>query len=230
LNTAIVNYGTALQMLASPDLIDAKTFDKLATDLNGNIAQAATLLDVTEFLIGTEKFKADGIALFSTIAAEAARGIIEQHRKNQLINILKENQQKIAAVSAIGYQGASNLGSALRNEYGPRATTMALLSSGLTANRGLDPSATEQSRRKAFEQLMALNKLFVTELEAIDTLHRAYETLPLAHAGMTMELEKPSTGWAAIQELFREGQRLYALYEELRKANEKAAKQPEQKQ
>ncbi|MFP5223626.1 MAG: hypothetical protein ACLGSA_15145 [Acidobacteriota bacterium] len=224
LNTALISYGTALQMLASPDLVDSKTFDKLRTDLNGNLIQAAKQFGVTSVMVGTEQFKVEGFALFTTISTEAGRGIIEQRRKNQLVRILKENQSQIAAVAALGYEGASNLGTELRNEYGLLAESLVYQSSGFSSNRTPSPSSNESSRRKAFDQLMALNKLFATNLEVIDALHRAYSTLPAAHTALSMDLESSTTGWAAMQDIFREGQRLFAIYNELAKANQVASK------
>lgn len=223
LNTSQSEYGAAMEALADPELVDPETFDKMRSDLNANLRAAGKALGVTEVVVREKPFKVDGFALFSTLTVEAARSMIEQQRQDRLIALIGEHQPQVEAVAEMGRQGVHILGLALWQEYTLKSQTLVKASLGQRPDGQRDPGATAQSRRSAIEQIIALDQRFTTELEALDSMERAYRALPAAHAALAKSIKQPATGLAAVRELYDAGSRLHAAYEELRKANEAAA-------
>jgi len=223
-NTALVEYGKAMQALASPDLVSAEAFDTMRTDLNSNLKQAAGAFGVQTVELSSGSFKVDGFALFSTIGIETMRNIFEQRRKDTLIDLIHNQQQAMDAVSKLGIEGISILRTNLRNEYNNVYSIVENEAAGYTSKRITSSSVNKETRKKAAERLVAMNKAYSNEIQVLDALNIAYEKLPKAHAELAVNLQKPGSPLDAISAIYNEAKRIYTAYEALRKQNEGSSK------
>lgn len=117
LNSSLVNYAAALLQLASPDLLDPETFNKLATDLNANLGKALPALGVTP--------PAQGVAIFSTAATAAFRVYLQNKQRSALVDALTKNQGAIQNTAGLGSDAILLTVRAVRNEYNQRSTALA---------------------------------------------------------------------------------------------------------
>lgn len=223
-NSALVEYGKAMQALASPDLVSAEAFDAMRTELNGNLKKAAKAFGVEQVSLGSGSFKVDGFALFSTISIETMRNTFEQRRKDMLIDLIHKQQQTMEAVSKLGLEGINILWSNLRNEYNRMYSLVEYEAAGYTSRRIISSSVNKKTRKEAAERLVAMNKAYSNEIRVLDALHIAYDKLPKAHAELAVNLQKPGSPLDAISDIYNEAKRLYTAYEALRKQNEGSSK------
>jgi len=198
-NDALVTYAGLLVELAAPELVDAERFDAMARDLNGNLRAAAAQLGVGE--AGAEQ----GIALFSTAASAAARAYIEGHRQRQLLALLEETQKQVEVWSA-------RLVRAM--EIAGRSTTASYQSRSIALAREI-PGANDSTRRKRIAALLELNDRYTSRLRALAGLAHAYASLTVAHNEVRAAVERPGFDLATVENLFRTGKELNALYAEL---------------
>jgi type II secretory pathway pseudopilin PulG len=208
LNTVIVEYAGLLAQLASPDLVKPETFDKLATDLNGNLRSAVTALG------GSPPNKE--IAIFSTAAAAGFKAYVQHKQKSALLKALQDNQSTIEEVAEMGAKAVQTTAAAFWNEY--RNT-----SKGFTdalARSGTPPAA----RQVAYRGLVDLDDKFIKELSALRGLHESYKALPAAHRELAAGITDPALGFPAIQEIGQRGRDLLRLYEQLSKEDKKDEK------
>ncbi len=201
LNNAVNGYAQLLVQLASPDLVDAKTFDQLAKDLNGNLRDATVTLGMT----GANN---KDIAIFSTIAAESALAFIESRRQSALVRVIEVNQTTIVEISAAGRSAIKRTAIALRSEYDQRST-------------GIANAIAGGERTSKVRELVDLNDRFIVQLGVLRTLDKSYLTLPRAHAELAEGLRHPKLTLDMVRQLYENGQHLYRLSQELTKAESK---------
>jgi len=200
LNTSLVDYAAALAQLASPGLLKPETFDKLASDLNGNLRKALPALGVSDP-------SSKDIAIFSTAATAAFRAYLQNKQRSALAEALTTNQGAIQNASELGRQAGELMLRAVRNEYD-------LKSSGL-ANAIADAKTSTSDKRAKATELVNLNDQFIKELAALRLLYQSYITLPAAHQELARATADPKIGSSTIRQLFDEGQELQRLYESL---------------
>lgn len=222
-NTGIIDYMTAMQALAAPDLVNIATFDTMRSDLNANLNQAASVFNIALPSLSVGSTKIESFALLSTVTTEMYRVILEQRRKSMLIDLIKANQNQIEIASELGKKAVFLLGQAIENEYRQRYGMLELNASGLGPNGRPDASIKRDARLKAANELIALNKAYAAEFLALDALYKTYAELPKAHLELAANLEKPETIMATIADIYSEGQRLYSAYAALNTINTKAS-------
>ncbi|GEM_PF-2992506 len=216
LNTALVEYGAAMGLLADPQLVDPAAFDELRHSLNANLRAAGHELGLTELVVREKPFPVDGFALFSTLTVEATRVVVEQQRQALITSLLREHQSAIEGASALGLQGVHILGQALWHEYDPLAQEATYAALGRTRDgRSDDAHATPATRLAGIQALISLNERFTLELQMLDTLERAYGALPITHAALAQELRESGDRSPSVRDLYDAGKRLHKVYEEL---------------
>lgn len=202
LNSVLVDYTNLLAQLASPDLVAPSVFDELAKDLNSNLRNAASTL--------SPKSSDKEIAIIST-ASTAAFGAYLQHRQRaSLISALKNNQAAFSHVASLGENAVEIEEQHLLKEYQDASHSISTVL--------LQPALSVKQKEALLRKLVKLDEKFIKELVVLKALHQSYKALPAAHSELAKGLANPKLGLPMIQEIFENSQRLYRLYEELRKA------------
>jgi len=203
INEALVSYAGLLADLAAPDLVDPEQFDRMAKDLNGNLASAGRRL-------GLEGHESE-LALFSLAASKAAHAAIESKRQGHLKDVLKETQPGIDSV-AQALQAAMRIAAQnLEQNY----------LEGFDATAEQIPGASAAKRRTSIDQLLRENELYSDRLQALATLDHAYANLPVAHRELLEAIRKPGLDMTTVEDLYESGKHLYSLYEEMLAAQPK---------
>lgn len=202
LNSVLVDYTNLLAQLASPDLVAPPVFDNLATDLNGNLRNAAKALP--SHSADTE------IAILSAASTAAFRAYLQNRQRASLVSALKNNQAAFCNVATLGANAVEIEASNLRKEY---QEVSFLISDALSG----PPTPAAEQKEVLIRKLVELDEKFIKELVVLKALHQSYRALPAAHSELAKGLADPNLGLPMIQEIFENSQRLYRLYEELRK-------------
>ncbi|MEP6606414.1 MAG: hypothetical protein ABJA60_09915 [Nitrosospira sp.] len=200
LNSVLVDYTNLLAQLASPDLVAPPVFDKLARDLNGNLRAAAQTLK-------PESPDKD-IAILSTASTAAFRAYLQHRQRASLISALKNNQAAFSNVATLGANAVEIEEQHLRKEYQDASYSISTV---------LQPALSAKQKEALLRKLVELDEKFIKELVVLKALHQSYKALPAAHSELAKGLANPKLGLPMIQEIFENSQRLYRLYEELRK-------------
>lgn len=201
LNSGYLRYTQILADLAGSQLLDKGEFEKMAGDLNRNIEDAAGALE-----LGPGAPRPRG--LFSALAVEVFRRYLESRRQEDLQRAIQENQVTVETFAVAG-RGAVQLAAlGLRHEYDLRFAALA---------RALTPRAdsSPRERESAARGLVALDREFLDQLAALQTLSQAYSLLPAAHRELSSAITQPASFRTAVRALYDEARRLGRLYQRL---------------
>jgi len=197
LNAAFAGYTSLLAQLASGSLVDVKTFDKLAKELNDNSLSAARALRFT----APEK----AVAIFSIAATEAARLYIEKKRRDYLIKIIAENQKSVDLFANKAVEIVKIVAMDIKNEYNNQIKPLV----------ARWPKATKYSRVKVVEDVIALNSEVTALLETLRSLEQSYTLFARKHRELGEALSSDTVSSFDISDLTNMGKRLSSLYKEL---------------
>ncbi|WON74453.1 hypothetical protein [Nitrosospira sp. Is2] len=207
LNSVLVEYAGLLGQMASPDLIDPKTFEQLARDLNRNVKTAAQAFT---FSHPTDK----EIAMFSALSTAAFRAYLQNKQRSSLLKALEANQSAIQDTADLGAMAVRMAAQMLRHEYD---NTSQKLAKALA----VQPPPSKTQMEAVFRELVVLDEKYIKELLIMSALHQSYVALPSAHRDLALGLENPKLTLPMVQEISENGRQLYRLYEELRKNGSK---------
>lgn len=201
LNSGYVRYTQLLTDLAGSQLLAKGDFEKMAEDLNRNIEDAAGALE-----LGPGDPRPRG--LFSTLAMEVFRRYLESRRQEDLQRAIQENQPNVETFAVAGQRAVQLAALGLRHEYDLRFAALA---------RVLTPRADSSAREResAARELVALDRQFLDQLAALQTLSQAYSLLPAAHRELSSAITQPDSFRTAVRALYDEARRLGRLYQRL---------------
>ena len=198
---AVVSYAELLVRLASPELLSIETFDQLTEELNANAFDALSAISGSS--PGEEQ-----VALFSTLASEAARQYLETRRKAALEDALTTNQETIQHFTAQMQGGVKIAASISVQEYDERFQELALK---MTTSSG---PASESTRRAALESLIALDRKHIQQLNTLKSLYQAFGRIPNAHTELVKSMSDPGLSLTAIPALADSGRRLETNFDQ----------------
>ncbi len=204
LNASFIQYTSLLVALADCELIKAEDFDKLATDLNGNLSSALISLGA--------KLDASKLALFSTAASTAAHKYISYKRKKYLIDIINDNQKSVDAF----IEHARNAVEILAVEI--QAENLCCHKSLIEQWR---TSSTPGNKRAIADKIYANSKITGMTLDMLKSLDKTYKSLAITHKKLATSIE---SGQFSADGLIANIKRLQKLYKDLQKANEEVDK------
>jgi hypothetical protein len=203
LNVAFAAYTSLLAQLASGSLVDLKTFDRLAKELNDNSLSAATALRVQ----APEK----AVAIFSIAATEAARLYIEKKRKDYLIDIITDNQKGVDLFAGHATKVVKLVAIDIKAEYNNQIKPLV----------GRWGRATGDTRVKIVEELIELNSEVTRLLETLRSLEQSYTLFARKHRELGEALSSDTVSRFQILDLINIGRRLSSLYRELAREGER---------
>ncbi len=209
LNSGFIRYTELLAELAGGDLIKGEDFKKLAEDLNTNLRDALLALNPPKE--GESGPDEKGPALFSTVAAEGARTLIEYKRKEKLIEILTDNQEKVDTILGHAKEGIEIMADNTRVMYEFNSNKV----------RNSLPSLAINKRQAQSESIYADSLVTATTLDLLKSLANTYDSLSSAHRNLAASLEDDQISLSALSSNIS---RVVKLYKELAKANEEAEK------
>ena len=204
LNEATGKYVNVLTLLAGSELVNPVTFDAMAKDADTSLNSISKKLDA--------QIPGSAIHVFSVSSAEIARLVIEHHRHEALIKILKDSQPGMDDYCQKCLSLLQILDESLANDYSAKAFGLENEFSEIPKEkRASDPKA-----RAAVEQLLQLNSNYLTLVASLKSAKKVYETLPQGHRELLQSVQHQPTGLEAIKGLSEEGKRLKSLYDELK--------------
>lgn len=209
LNASLVKYAQLLVQLTSSDLITKEQFSQLSADLNTNTVSALTAITGGSPDPGA-------VALFSTVAGEAARQFIESRRRDDLLAALTANQPVIDGLGAQGQKAARYLAYARSNDYQDDAQSLL---------RGALAADGEDARRAQVEALISLDRAHMDAMETLRAVSDAYGAVPAAHRDLLGGVKSGEVTLSSIEALYVDAKRLDGLYSNSRVANQARADQ-----
>lgn len=199
---SFLQYARLLGQLASPELIPRESFNTLAADLNTNTSDAVVALTGAPG-------DAQGVALFTTLAVEAAHVYLQSRRAADLVKLVEKNQAAVERFAGHMQRAARITALAAINEYGPESEALLRSIAGTTEN----PNPSPAQRRKAVEALIALDRRFIQQIDVLQALHRAFGQIPSAHAELPRAIRNPQVSLKGVIALVEEGKRLEGQYD-----------------
>jgi hypothetical protein len=203
LNKAFADYAGLLVQLSRGDLVNTAKFDQLARDLNRNSADALKAAKLS--------VPAEGVALFSAAAGEAARLFIENKRQGYLAGAITANQSGIQGYADLCISLIQTIRGTAKFYYNGRVTPIAEAWAATTGDK----------RMKNTEAMLNLNEQFADIMGVLQELETTYQALPQAHADLAVTIEHPQADFGGIQKLYFSAKRLQNLHDALKKAAEK---------
>ena len=200
LNEAFAQYADLLARLSGGDLVSAAKFDQLAKDLNRNAGDALQALQLSA--------PAQGGALFSTVACEAARLYLEHKRSGYLVKALRTNQPNVTAYSDLCVSLVQTIRGNIKSYYSDRAEPI----------RKAWEATTGEKRLKNTEAMLNLNEQFADAIRVLQALETTYHLLPPAHADLAKAIEHPKFDMDGVQQLYSSAKQLEQLGNELKKS------------
>jgi hypothetical protein len=199
LNGALVGYADLLNDLANAGPTTAQ-FDDRTTKLNAGLRGLATAMG--------DPASGQGIALFSTAAAELIRLYIDNGKREHLRRALEANQENIESASAHLQEALRISALHLWQEYDEKTAAL------------IDPlhpfSKTKlKDRKKSVGGIVEANEILTYQLSALEVLIESYRALPRANRELIDSLDAPGWSLNAIYEIADNGLRLRRLYDEL---------------
>jgi hypothetical protein len=190
LNDSLVQYANLLLQLASEELISSKEFDKMASDLNGNMKSLYSTFGKTP--------DDSKVALFSSAAMVAAQQYIESKRRNYLAEALRNNQKEIQSAASLGKDMTRLVADVLRQEYNAESMDLA--------------------KKLSVEPLLKYDEKYIAQLQVLRSIRDTYEQLPIAHQQLAVSLESENSPLGQIQTLYDNAMQIERLYEDLKKS------------
>jgi len=199
LNDALLGYAKLLNDIVGVELSEAQ-FDDRARELNAGIGAAAAAMGDTA--------AGEGIAIFSTTAAEMVRLYLDGNKREYLKSALGDNQKTVE-------ETADHIRSALHltalhlwHEYDEKAFAL---------SDPLNPFASTklQERHKRVGGIVEANDVLVRQLETLRVLDQSYQALPQANWELYESIDNPGLSLTAIRKIGDNGAKLRRLYQEL---------------
>lgn len=209
LNSGFIRYTELLAELAGGDLIKGEDFEKLAKDLNTNLSNA--LLAINPPKQGESGPDEKGLALFSTVAAEAGKTLIEYKRKEKLIEVITANQSSVDKILGHAKKGIEIMADNVRTRYEFQTSDL---------KKSL-PGLTKKKMKAQSEQIYADSLVAAASLDLLKSLAKTYDSLTSAHRNLAASLDDGQISFSALASNIS---RVKKLYKELAKANEEAEK------
>jgi hypothetical protein len=206
LNDAEVDYANLLVQLASPQTVDAATFDQLAKDVDAKVASALATLN--------KPVPAQGLALLSTGFAELARAYLESKRIADFVAVLDHAQKSVDDYAAKGRSAVATATDDAWHEYEAHAGKL----EGPMARLKKDPAAAAQAR----EELVDLDVRFVAHLGVLTDLDAAFAAIPAAHRGLVNAVATHGADLATAHMLVDRAAVLKQTYDDALATNRKA--------
>jgi hypothetical protein len=207
LNQATGKYVTLLAVLASKELIDPDTFATIAKDTDSSLNSIAAKMKVQGADVG--------IHIFAVGSSEVMRLLIEHRRRAALEKVLIDNQAALDAYCISCVRLLKILDYALANDYSAKAQALERKFADLKGKTG-DLSASSEAKG-VVEAHLQLNADYVTLVQSLKSAKQVYTKLPEGHRELLHSVQKKASGFAAIQALAEEGQRLKTIYDQLQK-------------
>lgn len=204
INGATEKYVNLLVTLAGPDLVDPKTFEGIATDVNSSLNSAVKQLNA--------KVPADAIPVFSVASAEILQMIVENRRHKALEKVLVSNQSNIDDYCASCRQLLKIVDQSLTTDYDTKAHAL----EDHFAHIPQDQRPSDPAARNDVEQLLQLNTSYMSLMDTLAAADKVYAALPRGHQNLLDALRKKPTDMQAIKDLAQEGQRLKRIYDNLK--------------
>ena len=208
LNQATGKYVNILATLASKELINPDTFATIAQDTDTSLNSIAANLKVQNADVA--------IHVFSVGSAEVMRLLIEHRRRAALERILSNNQPAINAYCNSCVRLLRVLSQSVTNDYTVKAEG---LEARFEALKAKNSDLTNSSEAKDIvSQHLELNSTYVALVQSLKSAKEVYTKLPEGHRELLQSVQKKATGFAAIQAIAEEGQRLKTIYDQLQKS------------
>lgn len=198
LGDVFAQYSTLLAQLAGSELLPADTFTAMAKDVNTNSLSAAKALKLD--------LGANQAALFSTLAAAAAKAYLEHRRAEDLAAAIKANQAFVSMATRHFSQLTALVAQDMKHEYSRSADAI--------STRWATASA--QDKTKCYEELLKLNEDTITSLESLKGMESAYALFGEKHRQLGESLEAGTFNSFSIADLVAEVKDIRALYESLK--------------
>jgi len=178
--------------------------ERRVADVNTGISDAASRL--------TEQAPARELAIISVAATRLLEEYVESKKRDALTKAIRQSTPTIAEVCQHMREAMKLAARHVRQEYDERSFALA----NQLAGAG---NLSVVQRREIVREMIALNDLYVTHLETLRTLDRAYQQLPEAHQELSLRGDESRT--EEIRRLYDDGRRLQELYRRAREATRK---------
>jgi hypothetical protein len=233
-SAASEKYIDLLVKLAGKDLINADTFQAIATDTDASLNSIAKTLQLK---VGTQ-----AIPIFATASSEAMRLLIEHRRRAALVTVLKNNQSAIDAYSALCVALVNALDHSVSEDYRRKAIALVDSFDDIKKQARSSASSTDEAQRSGptptpdkqssqvnlvnneeaktvVEQLLQLDADYLALVASLKSATQIYQKLPDGHRELLKSVQKQSTAFAAIKDIAEEGERLKSIYDALQKSD-----------
>jgi|ERR1017187_3795029 hypothetical protein len=197
INEATQKYVNLLAQLAGSDFVNPDTFEAMAKDTDASLNSIVKTLDA--------KVPGAAIPVFSVASSEVAQMIVEHKRQEALTKLLKQGQPGIEAYCQKCITLLHILDQSLNKDY--EAKTQLI-------DENFDKA--KPNARAQIDQLLQINSDYLSLIQALTVANKIYETLPTGHQDLLKAIQKSPTDFAAVKQLFEEGQRLKRIYDEIR--------------
>ena len=191
-NGLFSDYTSLLVGLAGGDSDDAAGIEALAARLNENSRSAARALGL--------EVEAEDTALFATAAATAARAYLEHQRAEDLREVLRRNQDAVAAFARLGADMAELSATGVKDEYQDATDAWIQRVIGAPADR----------RAQLVERQLERNQRTIAQLRGLRMLRDGYLQVAETHAELARALgSEAPVDVQAIAERARDVRELY---------------------
>jgi hypothetical protein len=197
INEATIKYANLLVTLSGSELIDPKTFEEMAKDVNNSMNSIFKSLD--------EKVPGDAIPMFSLAASEIARLVVEHQRRVGLIRVLRSGQPSVERYTAKVISLIGTLEQSLNFSYGKRFDDLSRQFNGLTT----------KDAKGVLDEALKLNDEYTQTVHGLLETKRIYESIPEAHKELLGQTEKPGGGIQAVSAMSQSAVRLERIYGEM---------------
>jgi outer membrane murein-binding lipoprotein Lpp len=191
-NALLVDYASALQQLAAPNLVSQATFDQMTKDLSAQSSSLSTNLAK----ISPESPNAPELNFFSSAAVDAAHIFIEQRRRADLVKVVEANQSAIDQFSEWCERGVEHLENDLFTSY---SNQMSALSAAFYKVQPGPKSDSTQA--PIIKQAVELDAAFLTNEDALKALDDVYKAVPKAHQNLAIAVQSRKGSLADLQTL-----------------------------
>jgi hypothetical protein len=190
-NALLVDYATALQQLASPNLVSQATFDQMTKDLNSDSSSVNKSFAKLPPAPSTSELN-----FFSTAGVEAAHRFIEQGQRQDLVNVIEANQSAIDRFSEWCSEGVEHLEEDLYNSYTDQMSALSAAFYKVTPGQ-----KTDATQSPVIKQAVELDATFLSNEDTLKALDDAYKAVPKAHQNLAIAVQSPKGSLADLQTL-----------------------------
>ena len=198
-NQATIKYIDLLIVLVGDKSVTKKEFDRYAKDLNDSMNSVIYQLNAD--------ISGEAIPIFSLVATEIVKMVMEGKRKAAIIKVLEGNQPIIEAYSRKCINLVDTVEQSLYHSYAKYFAN---------AEEELFKLENILSRREFVREILNFNEQYIAIVSALGTTRKIYETLPKAHDALYGSITKKSLNIQYILDLYKYGEQLEKTYRELK--------------